>query len=173
MTHQVRLEWAERKWTTAEASIFVRLCQNRGSTWVAGTKYSGCKLILAVRQAVLRSRDVESGFATEQGNRPAGRASGHKQKPCEAQAWQAGGADQPVVVMTPCESREERRSWVVEFYIAWQPGKTGKIGWNETDRKSDSTTRAVWWETITYGSVRALGWNSPWLLDYYILSPGI
>jgi len=26
--------------------------------------------------------------------------------------------------------------------------------------------RAVWWETITYGSVRGLGWNSPCLLDY-------
>ena len=28
--------------------------------------------------------------------------------------------------------------------------------------------RAVWWETITYGSVRGLGWNSPYLLDYHL-----
>ena len=30
---------------------------------------------------------------------------------------------------------------------------------------SEMMTRAVWCESITYGSVRGLGWNSPYLLD--------
>jgi hypothetical protein len=52
---------------------------------------------------------MKTGFATEQGNRSAGSARGYKQKPCETRTWQAGGADQLVVVMMFCESRKERR----------------------------------------------------------------
>jgi len=74
---------------------------------------------------------MKTGFATEQGNRSAGSARGYKQKPCETRTWQADGTNQPVVVAMACESRQQRRGWVVGLYSFRLPVKTGMSGRNK------------------------------------------